>query len=103
MVKNKPEKVAQFKPEDESILTFSVALWLENKGFSKVLKRFLSAAQIEVYILICVSVCLYVYLYAGVCLLCYRLIKREIQFDALSEMHFVNADLIRCELLVLLR
>ncbi|KAL8509635.1 hypothetical protein ACS0TY_016747 [Phlomoides rotata] len=35
------------KPEDDSILTFSIALWLENKGFSKVLKRFLSAAQIE--------------------------------------------------------
>ncbi|KAL6585562.1 hypothetical protein OROMI_002206 [Orobanche minor] len=41
------EKTAQLKPEDESLLLFSVALWLENKGFSKVLKRFLSAAQIQ--------------------------------------------------------
>ncbi|KAI3447344.1 hypothetical protein Pfo_004009 [Paulownia fortunei] len=47
MAKNRPENPAQLKPEDESILTFSVALWLENKGFSKVLKRFLSAAQIQ--------------------------------------------------------
>ncbi|KAL3830144.1 hypothetical protein ACJIZ3_018946 [Penstemon smallii] len=35
------------KPEQEPILTYSVALWLENKGFSKILKRFLSAAQIQ--------------------------------------------------------
>ncbi|KAL6507091.1 hypothetical protein OROHE_021990 [Orobanche hederae] len=41
------ENPAQLKPEDESLLLFSVALWLENKGFSKVLKRFLSAAQIQ--------------------------------------------------------
>ncbi|KAL0344901.1 UNVERIFIED_CONTAM: Nucleolar and coiled-body phosphoprotein 1 [Sesamum radiatum] len=41
------KKAVELKPEDESILVCSVALWLENKGFSKVLKRFLSAAQIE--------------------------------------------------------
>ncbi|EYU38736.1 hypothetical protein MIMGU_mgv1a009266mg [Erythranthe guttata] len=44
---NGPEIQTQMKPEDESILASSVALWLESKGFSKVLKRFLSAAQIQ--------------------------------------------------------
>ncbi|XP_047954651.1 nucleolar and coiled-body phosphoprotein 1-like isoform X1 [Salvia hispanica] len=39
--------MAQLNPEDDSILIFSVALWLQNKGFSKVLKRFCTAAQIE--------------------------------------------------------
>ncbi|XP_057805176.1 uncharacterized protein LOC131020416 isoform X2 [Salvia miltiorrhiza] len=39
--------MAQLKPDDESILIFSVALWLQNKGFSKVFKRFCTAAQIE--------------------------------------------------------
>ncbi|KAK6126566.1 hypothetical protein DH2020_039677 [Rehmannia glutinosa] len=47
MAKTRPENPAQLSTEDESILTFSVALWLENKGFSKVLKRFVSAAQIQ--------------------------------------------------------
>ncbi|KAL6519294.1 hypothetical protein OROGR_018614 [Orobanche gracilis] len=47
MAKTILENPAQLKPEDESLLLFSVALWLENKGFSKVLKRFLSAAQIQ--------------------------------------------------------
>ncbi|KAL0426648.1 UNVERIFIED_CONTAM: hypothetical protein Slati_2839600 [Sesamum latifolium] len=41
------KKAVELKPEDESLFCLSVALWLENKGFSKVLKRFLSAAQIE--------------------------------------------------------
>ncbi|KAH6756704.1 nucleolar/coiled-body phosphoprotein [Perilla frutescens var. hirtella] len=39
--------MAQLKSEDDSVLIFSVALWLKNKGFAKVLKRFLTAAQIE--------------------------------------------------------
>ncbi|KAG6403917.1 hypothetical protein SASPL_136151 [Salvia splendens] len=39
--------MALLNPEDDSILIFSVALWLQNKGFSKVLKRFCTAAQIE--------------------------------------------------------
>lgn len=39
--------MAQSKPQDDSVLIFSVALWLQNKGFSKVLKRFLAAAQIQ--------------------------------------------------------
>ncbi|CAA0843029.1 Unknown protein [Striga hermonthica] len=47
MAKAKPETPSELKPEDESVLISSVARWLENKGFSKVLKRFLSAAQIE--------------------------------------------------------
>ncbi|GER45764.1 nucleolar and coiled-body phosphoprotein [Striga asiatica] len=47
MAKAKPETPAELKPEDESVLMSSVARWLEDKGFSKVLKRFLSAAQIE--------------------------------------------------------
>ncbi|KAK4432662.1 Nucleolar and coiled-body phosphoprotein 1 [Sesamum alatum] len=41
------KNAVELKPEDESILVCSVALWLENKGFSKVLKRFLSATQVE--------------------------------------------------------
>ncbi|KAG8373977.1 hypothetical protein BUALT_Bualt11G0082200 [Buddleja alternifolia] len=47
MAKTRPEGPTQLKPEDESVLTCSVALWLENKGFSKVLKRFISAARIQ--------------------------------------------------------
>ncbi|XP_042062518.1 nucleolar and coiled-body phosphoprotein 1-like isoform X2 [Salvia splendens] len=39
--------MAQLKPEDESVLIFSVALWLQNKGFSKVFKRFCAEAEIE--------------------------------------------------------
>ncbi|KAL3623479.1 hypothetical protein CASFOL_032295 [Castilleja foliolosa] len=47
MANTRPENPAQLTPEDESILASSVALWLEKKGYSKVLKRFLSAAQIQ--------------------------------------------------------
>lgn len=39
--------MAQLKPDDDSTLMFSVALWLQNRGFSKVLKRFLAAAEIQ--------------------------------------------------------
>ncbi|KAL1566179.1 nucleolar and coiled-body phosphoprotein 1-like isoform X1 [Salvia divinorum] len=42
-----PTPMAQLKPEDESVLIFSVALWLQNKGFSKVFKRFCTEAEIE--------------------------------------------------------
>ncbi|KAL3625965.1 hypothetical protein CASFOL_029514 [Castilleja foliolosa] len=47
MANTRPENPAQLTPENESILASSVALWLEKKGYSKVLKRFLSAAQIQ--------------------------------------------------------
>ncbi|KZV26790.1 hypothetical protein F511_06637 [Dorcoceras hygrometricum] len=38
---------AQLKPEQESVLICSIAHWLENKGLTKVLKRFISATQIQ--------------------------------------------------------
>ncbi|GFP89168.1 nucleolar and coiled-body phosphoprotein 1 [Phtheirospermum japonicum] len=47
MAYSSSENPAQLTPEDETVLASSVALWLENKGYSKVLKRFLSAAQIQ--------------------------------------------------------
>ncbi|XP_051114123.1 uncharacterized protein LOC127245235 [Andrographis paniculata] len=47
MATKKEEKPVQLKAEDEYAMICSIALWLENKGFSKVLKRFLYAAQIQ--------------------------------------------------------
>ncbi|XP_073043440.1 uncharacterized protein [Primulina eburnea] len=47
MEKKRPENSAQLKSEEESVLICSVALWLENKGLLKVLKRFVSATQIQ--------------------------------------------------------
>ncbi|KAL2492855.1 LisH domain-containing protein [Abeliophyllum distichum] len=47
MAKNRPENKAQLKPEHNSLLFYSLALCLQNHGFSKTLKRFLSEAQIK--------------------------------------------------------
>ncbi|XP_075509140.1 uncharacterized protein LOC142545687 [Primulina tabacum] len=47
MERKRPENSAQLKSEEESVLICSVALWLENKGLLKVLKRFVSATQIQ--------------------------------------------------------
>lgn len=47
MEKKRSENSAQLKPEEESVMICSVALWLENKGLLKVLKRFISATQIQ--------------------------------------------------------
>lgn len=47
MARNDAEKQGQLNQEEQDVLTCSIAMWLETKGFSKVLKRFLSAAQIQ--------------------------------------------------------
>ncbi|XP_073290403.1 uncharacterized protein [Primulina huaijiensis] len=47
MERKRPENSAQLKSEEESVLICSVALWLENKGLLKVLKRFVAATQIQ--------------------------------------------------------
>lgn len=48
MERKRSENAAQLKSEEESVVICSVALWLENKGLLKVLKRFISATQIQV-------------------------------------------------------
>lgn len=48
MERKRSENAAQLKSEEESVMICSVALWLENKGLLKVLKRFISATQIQV-------------------------------------------------------
>ncbi|XP_075517467.1 uncharacterized protein LOC142551888 [Primulina tabacum] len=44
MERKRPENSAQ---QEESVLICSIALWLQNKGLLKVLKRFISATQIQ--------------------------------------------------------
>ncbi|XP_073052475.1 uncharacterized protein [Primulina eburnea] len=46
MERKRPENSAQ---QEESVLICSIALWLQNKGLLKVLKRFISATQIQDY------------------------------------------------------
>ncbi|CAI9760927.1 unnamed protein product [Fraxinus pennsylvanica] len=47
MAKKQSENSAQLKPDNKSLLAYSIALWIENSGFSKALKRFISEAQIQ--------------------------------------------------------
>ncbi|XP_073158842.1 uncharacterized protein [Henckelia pumila] len=47
MERKRTETSAQLNSEQESVLICSIALWLENKGLLKVLKRFISATQIQ--------------------------------------------------------
>ncbi|CAA3015723.1 nucleolar and coiled-body phospho 1-like [Olea europaea subsp. europaea] len=47
MAKNGTENKAQLKPEQKSLLFYSLALCLGSYGFSKTLKRFLSEARIK--------------------------------------------------------
>ncbi|KAL2503196.1 LisH domain-containing protein [Forsythia ovata] len=50
--KKQTENSAQLKPENKSLLAYSIALWIENSGFSKALKHLISEAQIQCYALV---------------------------------------------------